>query len=288
MSEGGNQRRSDIHVLHLGRQNGKAEATILSRKVTIKELAATLGVSVPTLRKYGECGLLGVDEVSGRTNLFDEAAALARVAEINRLKSKGYSLSLIREKLDQPNGQSRLNLGLEDESFSQGRHVLLIVKDSEEYLNFARTFVTNGLRGSQGVVLCVHPDYRDQLESVISDAGHDVQALLRSRQLTFTWYESMSGFDAVRQVESFDATIRDVTQAGWENIRFLGHPEVDPSSVDPMMLRRYEERLSDWVRKLPVLFVCVWMAPKGNAQTLLELQRLHREFVCGDDTFVKA
>jgi DNA-binding transcriptional MerR regulator len=260
----------------------------LSRKVTIKELAATLGVSVPTLRKYGECGLLGVDEVSGRTNLFDEAAALQRVAEINRLKSKGYSLSLIREKLEQPNGHSRLNLGLEDESFSHGRHVLLIVKDADEYLSFARTFVSNGLRGNQAVVLCVHPEHRDQLEMMVAAAGHDIAALQRTRQLTFTWYESIAGFDAVRQVEAFDATIRDVTKAGWDSVRFLGHPEVDPSSVDTAVLRRYEERLTEWVRKLPVLLVCVWMAPKGNAQTLLELQRLHKEFVCGDDTFVKA
>jgi len=51
--------------------------------------------------------------------------------------------------------------------------------------------------------------------------------------------------------------------------------------------KTYEERLSDWIAKLPALLVCVWMAPKGNAQTLLELQRIHREFVCGEDTFVK-
>jgi len=260
----------------------------LSRKVTIKELAATLGVSVPTLRKYGECGLLGVDEVSGRTNLFDEAAALQRVAEINRLKSKGYSLSLIREKLEQPNGHSRLNLGIEDETFSHGRHVLLIVKDTDEYMNFARSFVMNGLHGRQAVVLCVHPEHRDQLEKMIATGGHDVAALQRSKQLTFTWYESVTGFDAARQVESFDATVRDVTKAGWESVRFLGHPEVDPAGVDPAVLRRYEDRLNEWVRKLPVLLICVWMTPKGSAQTLLDLQRLHREFVCGDDLFVKA
>lgn len=260
----------------------------MSRKVTIKELAVKLGVSVPTLRKYGECGLLGVDEVSGRTNLFDEAAALHRVAEINRLKSKGYSLALIREKLEQPNGQSRLNLGLEDSSFSHGRHVLLIVKDIDEYLHFARSFVHNGIQGQQAIVLCVHPEHRAQLEAVVREAGHDIETLTRSRQLTFTWYESLAGFDAVRQIEAFDATVRDVMSAGWNEVRFLGHPEVDPSSVDAGVLRRYEERLSDWIRKLPALLVCVWMAPKGNAQTLLELQRLHREFVCGEDTFVKA
>jgi DNA-binding transcriptional MerR regulator len=264
------------------------EGSTLSRKVTIKELAATLGVSVPTLRKYGECGLLGVDAVSGRTNLFDEAAAISRIGEINRLKSKGYSLSLIREKLELPNGHTRLNLGLEDESFSQNRHVLLVVKDMEEYLKFAGSFVINGLRGRQGVVLCVHPDYRDQLERLIAEAGYDLEALQRRRQFTFTWYESIGAFDATRQVEAFDATVRDVMSAGWESVRFLGHPEVDPDSVDPVMLQRYEERVSEWVLKVPVLLVCVWMVPKGNAQTLLHLQRLHREFVCGDDTFVKA
>jgi DNA-binding transcriptional MerR regulator len=275
-------------VLTLGRQNGKPEANSLSRKVTIKELAATLGVSVPTLRKYGECGLLGVDEVSGRTNLFDESSAVARIAEINRLKSKGYSLSLIREKLDSPNGHGRLNLGLDDESFSHGRHVLLVVKDGDEYLNFARTFVLNGLQGRQAVVLCVHPDYRDDLERIVAAAGHDLVSLQRRRQLTFTWYESMGGFDAARQVEAFDATVREVMRAGWESVRFLGHPEVDPEGIEPAMLKRYEERVTEWVHKLPVLLVCVWMAPKGSVQTLLELQRLHKEFVLGSDTFVKA
>lgn len=260
----------------------------MSRKVTIKELAATLGVSVPTLRKYGECGLLGVDAVSGRTNLFDEAAAIERVAEINRLKSKGYSLSLIREKLELPNGSRRLNLGVEDETFSQGRHVLLVVKDNDEYLRFARNFVLNGLRGKQGVVLCVHPEYREQIEQIITGAGFDLAALQRSRQFSFTWYESIGAFDSARQVEAFDATIRDVIKGGWESVRFLGHPEIDPASLDPLVLQRYEERVTEWVKKLPVLFICVWMAPKGTAQTLLDLQRLHKEFVFGDDTFVKA
>jgi DNA-binding transcriptional MerR regulator len=260
----------------------------LTRKVTIKELAATLGVSVPTLRKYGECGLLGVDEVAGRTNLFDESAAVARVAEINRLKSKGYSLSLIREKLESPNGHSRLNLGLEDESFSQGRHVLLVVKDAAEYLAFARSFVLNGLRGHQAVVLCVHPDYRDELERMVEAAGHDVVSLQRRRQLTFTWYESLGAFDPQRQLDAFDATIRDVMRAGFESVRFLGHPEVDAEAVDQAVLKRYEERLEEWVHKLPMIFVCVWMAPKGNVQTLMALQRLHKEFVCGEDTFVRA
>lgn len=260
----------------------------LSRKVTIKELAATLGVSVPTLRKYGECGLLGVDEVSGRTNLFDEAAAVARIAEINRLKSKGYSLSLIREKLESPNGHGRLNLGLEDESFSQGRHVLLVVNDRDEYLTFARDFIFNALGGHQAVVLCVHPDNREELERMIQAAGHDLAALQRRRQVTFTWYESLGGFDAQRQLDAFDATIREVMSAGWESVRFLGHPDVDADAVDQNVLKRYEERLHDWVRKLPLIFICVWMAPRGNAQTLLAIQRLHKEFVCGEDTFVRA
>jgi DNA-binding transcriptional MerR regulator len=275
-------------VLHLGRQNGKPEANTLSRKVTIKELAAMLGVSVPTLRKYGECGLLGVDAVSGRTNLFDEATAVARIADINRLKSKGYSLALIREKLEQPNGHGPLNLGLDDETFSQGRHALLIVKDIAEYLTFARPYVLNGLRANQAIVLCVHPHHRDQLERMIDEAGFDHAGLQRTRQLAFTWYESIGAFDPIAQVDAFDTTVRDVMKAGWERVRFLGHPEVDGSAIDAVTLRRYEDRLTHWASKLPVLVVCVWMAPKGNAHALLDMQRAHKEFVLGEDTFVKA
>jgi len=275
-------------VLYVGRQNGTPEGNPLSRKVTIKELAAKLGVSVPTLRKYGECGLLGVDAVSGRTNLFDEVAAIARVAEINRLKSKGYSLSLIREKLDRPNGHGHLNLGLEDATFSQGHHVLLVVNDLDEYLRFARSFILNGLSGNQAVILCVHPDHRDPLEQFVAQAGHDLQKLARTRQLNFTWYESLSSFEPIRQVDAFDASAREAMRAGWESVRFLGHPEVDPSGMDPAVLKRYEDRVSEWAAKLPVLLVCVWMAQRGSAQTLLQLQRLHREFVIGDDTFVRS
>lgn len=260
----------------------------MTRKVTIKELAATLGVSVPTLRKYGECGLLGVDAVSGRTNLFDETAAIARIAEINRLKSKGYSLSLIREKLDQTLGHSHLNLGLEDATFSHGRHVLLVVNDIEEYHNFARNFILNALRGNQAVVLCVHPDHREPLEAFVVRAGYDLQALLQRNQLSFTWYDSLAAFDPIRQVESFDAAVRATMRAGWESVRFLGHPDADPEKLEPAVLKRYEDRVTEWVSKLPVLFVCAWIAPKGSAQTLLQLQRIHREFVCGDDTFVRA
>ena len=261
----------------------------MSRKVTIKELAAILNVSVPTLRKYGECGLLGVDSVAGRTNLFDEEAAVARVQEINRLKSRGYSLSLIRDRLEErPKNFTPLDMGLDGPSFSTGRHVLLVLEDLDEYMRIAQSFVNNGLRGGQAVVLVVHPHHREAIEAMIRKDGHDIEALVRTRQLTFTWYNSFAPFDGVRQVEAFDNTIREVAGAGWRAIRFLGHPDVDPGSLTEAVLHAYEERVSAWARTLAILVICPWIAPQGSAKLLLRMQRSHKEFVCGDAVYVRA
>lgn len=271
------------------RRNGglNSEEQPVSRKVTIKELAATLGVSIPTLRKYGECGLLGVDSVSGRTNLFDEAAAIARVEEINRLKSKGYSLSLIREKLEErPNGIVPLNLGLEGPEFTPSRHVLLLVVSMDEYLSFARAFIANGLRGSQAVLLVAPPDSRESLEAVVREEGFDVDDVRKSRQLTFAWYDRK--LDGKGQVEALEGLLRAATNAGWQGMRVLGHPAVDPSVWEESDVHDFEERVSAWARKHPAMVVCAWMAESGSAQTLMQMQRNHREVVIGESVFVRS
>ena len=265
----------------------------MSRKLTIKELAARLGVSVPTLRKYGECGLLNADAVFGRTNLFDENAALQRIDEINRLKSRGYSLSVIREHLDQrPNGFTPLDCGLEGPQFSHGRHVLLIVKDLDEYHGFARAFIGNGLRAGQGVVLVVQPDYREPLEAMVREAGYDIADLERRRQLVFTAFENLAHFDGNQQLQSFDALVKDMISAGCESIRILGHPIVDSgefeSGLDDKVIQQYEQRVSAWAKSLPIILVCPWMATRYSSETLLTVQRNHKEFVVGDSIYVKA
>lgn len=265
------------------------EERLVSRKVTIKELAARLGVSVPTLRKYGECGLLGVDSVSGRTNLFDEAAAVARVEEINRLKSRGYSLALIREKLDErPAGFRRLDLGLDGPTFSPGRHVLLVVQDMDAYLQFARKFIVNGLRASQALLVAAPPAEREVIEALVQSEGFRLGDLRRSRQLTFSWPEEPEEFDGKRLVEAFDLLLHQLTEAGWQAMRFLGHPSVDPTHLDEEAVHAYEERVSVWARKLPVIAVCPWIGPVGSAKTLMQMQRNHEDVVIGDSVFVRA
>ncbi len=261
----------------------------LSRKVTIKELAGTLGVSVPTLRKYGECGLLSANAVSGRTNLFDEGSALARIEEINRLKSRGYSLALIREKLeDRPNGFTPLNAGLDGPDFTHGRHALLIVADMREYYEFARKFIRNGLNASQGVILIVHPDQREPMEAFLKEDGFDIQHLERRRQLMFTWYECLADFDMSREVDAFDVAVREMLKAGWQSARMLGHPHVEPSNADMRTILAYEERISAWARRLPLIVICPWIAPMADAQTLVQMQRGHKEIILGQNIYVKA
>ncbi len=259
-----------------------------SRKVTIKELASKLGVSVPTLRKYGECGLLGVDSVSGRTNLFDEAAAIARVEEINRLKSRGYSLSLIREKLDErPAGFMPLDLGLEGGSFTRGRHALVIMQDMDEYARFARRYIGNALRNNQACMLIADPAHRSVYEKIVREEGFDLDTVMKRRQVCFAWFEGKDHLDHHRQIEQYDALVAMLRNAGWQAIRILGQPEREGMCFDESSLEQYEERLTLWARALPVIVACACLAPKSATRDLLHTQRMHREFVLGDNVFMQ-
>lgn len=259
-----------------------------SRKVTIKELASKLGVSVPTLRKYGECGLLGVDSVSGRTNLFDEAAAVARVEEINRLKSRGYSLSLIREKLEErPAGFMPLDLGLDGATFTRGRHALVIMSSTDEYVMLARKFIGNGLRANQAVMLVADPKHRAVYERILREEGFDLDTVMRRRQLCFAWFEGKDHLDHHRQIEQYDALVQMIRNAGWQSVRILGQPEREGLCFNDESVERYEERLTLWARPLPVIVVCAWVAPTAAARDLLHSQRIHREFVIGENVFLQ-
>lgn len=260
----------------------------MSRKLTIKELAAALGVSVPTLRKYGECGLLEVDSILGRTHLFDEADAVERIAEINRLKTSGVSLPAIRERLNgNTNGHGRLNLGLHGPEISLNRHVLVVVNDMPEFDALARTYAVNGLRAGQAVAFLMRPEYRQKYADMLHQEGIDVEELVRRKQLGFTWYER-GPFDPVRQTEIFDGLLTGVVAAGWPLVRCLGHPAIKPESVGEAGQRLFEDGVHALARKHPASLICTWLAPNHPAQTLLQMQRNHREIVFGNATLVHA
>jgi DNA-binding transcriptional MerR regulator len=259
-----------------------------SRKVTIKELASKLGVSVPTLRKYGECGLLDVDCVMGRTNLFDEAAAIARVEEINRLKSRGYSLALIREKLEQrPMGFVPLDLGLDGATFTRGRHALVVMEDMDEYVAFARKFMGNALRAEQAVILVADPAHRPLYEKILSADGLDFDAAMKRRQICFAWFDGGQRVNAERQIGHYDALLRMIRNAGWQETRILGQPGNESLCLDGESLEDYEERLTLWARSLPVIIACAWIAPSAASKELLRSQRVHRELVLGEHVFLQ-
>ena len=266
----------------------------MSRKVTIKELAATLGVAVPTLRKYSECGLLSADAVSGRTNLYEETAALQRVSEIHRLKLHGYSLAMIRERFVQASGvrnganRGTLDIGLDGSTFSRGRHVLLVVQDIDEYLNFARAYVRNGLRAEQAVIAVVRPGRQPQFAEMLAAQGFDVEGLLAKRQLTFTWYNDLQHFDATNQVSSFSKVLSDVVAAGWQDVRGIGDPEMDVNAIEPAELQKYESMIDGLIEAVPGIVVCAWMAPRGSATILLDLQRYHKEVAFDDQVYSRA
>ena len=179
------------------------------------------------------------------------AAALSRVEEINRLKSRGYSLALIREKLeDRPAGFMPLDLGLDGASFSRGRHALVIMADMDEYASFARKFIGNALRANQAVMLVADPAHRTLYETILREEGFDLDIVMKRRQVCFAWFEGKEHLDHHRQIEQYDALVQMIRNAGWQNVRILGQPEREGLCFDDSSVERYEERLTLWARAL--------------------------------------
>lgn len=258
----------------------------MSRSLTIKQLAERLAVSVPTLRKYGECGLLPVDAVDGRTNLYDEAKAVGRVEEINALKSRGYSLSLMREYFAPRAARGIvLELGDRGASFTPGTHVMLACNEKNEYMTFVRSFLVNGIKASQAALVAVDPEKRHEIEATLAAEGLDVQRLVERRQLHFIWYGDLQRLDPDAISAAADAIYVGARSAGFGGLRVIGHPDVDWSVMTQPALHAYEARVERWVQDKQALIVCPWVAPNGPAQLLLNIQRCHEGFVVDGRVF---
>ncbi|MDQ2818129.1 MAG: MEDS domain-containing protein [Candidatus Eremiobacteraeota bacterium] len=261
----------------------------MSPQVTIKELSTKLKISVPTLRKYGECGLLAADSSIGRTHLFDEAAAVARIAQINFFKGRGYSLSLIRQKLEQLGAvPPPLDAGIQSAAVTLGRHAMLVVEDIAQYIDFARPFILNGLRAGQAVILLVHPDHREPLEKIVSGDGFDLDHLARQHQLTFAWHYEAVESGSAGEEDPLDEAVREVVDAGWQTIRVLGHPQPDSRSIDEPQAAAYHRRLSAYAKRWPVIVVCPWLARSKSAQMMVAMLRDHDDLSVGASAYVKA
>ena len=65
----------------------------------LKEIARLLGLSSATANYYTNLGLFKITKRKGNCRLYDKSEILARFEKIKELRSQGYSLGLIQQKI---------------------------------------------------------------------------------------------------------------------------------------------------------------------------------------------
>lgn len=68
--------------------------------ITTYQLAKLLGVSVASINYYTNLGLYKVKDRKGNARLYDRDAVSTTYKTIQRLRKEGYSLMLIKQRLD--------------------------------------------------------------------------------------------------------------------------------------------------------------------------------------------
>ena len=68
--------------------------------ITTYQLAKLLGISVASVNHYTNLGLFKIKDRKGNARLYDRDAESNNYKTIQRLRKEGYSLMLIKQRLD--------------------------------------------------------------------------------------------------------------------------------------------------------------------------------------------
>jgi len=71
------------------------------RLISAKDIATKFNLAYHTLNYYTTIGLLTVVKKNGSARLYDEAAVSMRLKKIQAMMLEGYTLRLIRKKLEE-------------------------------------------------------------------------------------------------------------------------------------------------------------------------------------------
>jgi len=69
-------------------------------RITTYQLAKLLGISVASVNYYTNLGLFKIKDRKGNARLYDRNAVSNTYKTIQRLRKEGYSLMLIKQRLD--------------------------------------------------------------------------------------------------------------------------------------------------------------------------------------------
>jgi len=68
--------------------------------ISAKEIISKFNISLQRVNHYTNIGLLSVVTRKGNVRMYDETEVKERIAKISELRNEGYSLRLIRKKLN--------------------------------------------------------------------------------------------------------------------------------------------------------------------------------------------
>lgn len=146
----------------------------------------------------------------------------------------------------------RIPLGLGNELAAAGDHIAYFWESEREFLATVG-FVAAGATQGETCILLGHDEANDRLESAMRRAGLDAAALKRQDRLRF-----------VSEIESADAVLEEIAQyvklavdAGAPLVRILGNLGWGrPEWLADREILRLEARVTDSVRKFPVVVIC--------------------------------
>ncbi len=70
------------------------------KPISAKEIISKFNISLQRINHYTNIGLLSVVTRKGNVRMYDETEVKERIAKISELRNEGYSLRLIRKKLN--------------------------------------------------------------------------------------------------------------------------------------------------------------------------------------------
>src|SRR5262245_26237245 len=236
-----------------------------SRTITCNELG-------PMVTEYLEKALVPADREGFENHLHTCARCGSRVAQweamvrsLGRLEDsaegtggqeKERLVALLREHgFHQPGRRPpRIPLGLNSELVAPGDHRVYLWETEQEFQAMAG-FIAAGAAQGETCMLIGYDEAGGRLESAMNRAGVDATALQQQSRLSFI--PGMKSAD--RLFEVIAEQIACAVDRGAPLVRILGNPRWGrPDWPGDQELLQLEARITDALRKLPVVLMCAY------------------------------
>jgi hypothetical protein len=157
-------------------------------------------------------------------------------------------------------------LGLGDGRAAPGDHLACFWETEREFAATAGFVAAGADLGESSVILC-HDEARARFANALEGLGFDPRVLQRQRRLTFV----SSAQSAGALLQATDEQVRTAVDAGAPLVRVLGilgwRQRGSPEDAELVAL---EARMTDAVRKLPVVVACTYEVRRLPGDILLE------------------